>query len=311
MLVKLKNMQYNIIPIKKEYKVHKISNKLCDLLNKTKDFQNTFFLFTSFCCVNYKNEKIIFFHNPKSDYCYYLDAKLDVAYIFFIKNFINEKSIDIKIAFSLLLIAEEIQLPEKKLFELFNILHWPSSKKGIDYLNAMKEFSDKLKGKIFKKKISLKEAYFFHRVFQKDYNRLLSLLPENFTFSQANEVIRNICEYSRKEKKGIDHIVKLLNNLDANSIMSLSYDLRYPLYSKYINIFESYIEKLNLPKGTRIVFDKTFEKEEYNIEIKYTNISTLLNKINSIKKSLDHYLSKDDNIDFFDHIKLFETNEEK
>ena len=156
-------MLVTIIPIKKDYKVHGISNKFLNLFKTTDKLRNIFPVLASLCCLDKKNEKIIFYRNSKSDYCYYIDAQLGDAYLFFIKNFINEKSIDVKIAFQFLIIAEEIPLTEKNMFMLFLHLHWPSSKKGVDYLNAMKEFSHELREKVFQKKVSLKNAYFFHR----------------------------------------------------------------------------------------------------------------------------------------------------
>ena len=153
--------------------------------------------------------------------------------------------------------------------------------------------------------MSLKEAYHFNKVFLSDYDGFLSLLPKNLTFSQVNEVIRNICEYSTKKNKKIDDIIKIFEHINADLFVTKSNNLRYPLYSKYLSIFDSFIKALKLPKGAKVIYDKTFEKEEYTIEVKYQNITSLLNKINQIKQSLENYLSDDDNIDFFDHKKLF------
>ena len=175
----------------------------------------------------------------------------------------------------------------------------------------MKKFSGKLREKVFQKKVSLKDACYFYKSFLNNYDRLLSFIPEKLTFSQTNEVIRNISEYSRREKKNINDIIKLFSNIDIDKILSFSYDLRYPLYSKYLDVFDSYMKKLNIPKGAKIIFDKTFEKEDFSIEIKFNNISSFLNKIKMIKESLEHFISNDDYLDFFDHNKLFKTNEKK
>ena len=109
-----------------------------------------------------------------------------------VKNVFNKKDIDIKIEYQLLLIAEELDSNYNLIYRILDCINWPSGKKGYDYFITFKNFSLKLKKLVFKKSLSLSDAYFFHKNFLKNYDPLLKLLPAKLTFSECNNVIRNI-----------------------------------------------------------------------------------------------------------------------
>lgn len=284
-------MECKIILKENEFPVHKISDKLSEILKMNDNLKKIYSLLTNVCC--YDNDRIIIFYiNEKSEFCYLINSGIEDAYIFFIMNFLNEKELELKTAFGLLTLAKEIIKDEVKMFELFNILHWPSSKKGLDYLNSINDFSDRLKTLVFEKKLSIKEAFLFHNSFFKNYDELLNSFPKSLTYTELSEVVRNICEYSKRENKSIDEILEKLVNIDENKKVEFIYNLRYPLFSGYIKIFKSFIKEIDLPRAVILDFDNTFENDTYSLSIKFKNAMSLLKKINKLSENIGSYLKK-------------------
>lgn len=303
-------MQPEIIPFDKNYKTHKIEI-LFSKIFELKPGLTTVFDLLSFCCLNDQNEIAIIYHNSNSKFCLYYAHKITDAFIYLIKNFFNKKDIDTQLGYHFLKIAEKLDVNYKLFYELLDYINWPSGKKGFDYYKSLKNFSNKLKDFVFKKFISLNDAFFFHEYFLKDYDDFLNMLPEKLTFSERNNVIRNFTEFAKKGQKSIYDTIKILNKTENNkNIVDFSYNLRNPCRSGYKKYFIDRINKLKLPKGVEIYFDDSFEQEDYSIKIKFNKYSSLLKKVKQIKVSLEEYFANDDFIDFFDHDKLFEHNEE-
>lgn len=305
-------MQLKIIPFDNNYKTHKVERSLSDIF-KIHPGLNPVFRLLKFCCLD-NNEIVIIYNNPSSRYCLYYDHEIPEAIIYIIKNILNKKDIDLRMEYQLLLIAEVLDPGNDLVFKILEYIDWPSGKKGHDYFISFKGFSKLLKELIFKKSLSLSDAFFFHEYFIKDYDAFLKIIPDKLTFSERNNIIRNITEFAIKNKKSINDIIKTMKNLKNSKnracILDYSNNLRYPERLKYRKYFISEVAKLELPKGANIHFDDTFEREDYSIQIKFNDFSSLLNKINLVKKSLENRYSENDFVDFFDHDRLFEDNEE-
>ncbi len=305
-------MQFKIIPIEKKFKIHNIEKSFSKLL-KIKPEINLITNLLSICCMDNNDEIVIIYNNPESKFCLYFDRQINKSFLDIIKELFSKKDIDIKIGFHLLLIAEELKLSSKLFYKILEYINFPSGEKGLDYFLSLKRFSKKLRELVLNKNISLNEAYFFHQYFLKEYDELFKIIPDNLTFTERSNIIRNITEFAKKEKKSIIEIIKLFNDLNIDktreNIINFSNHLRYPKKSKYKEYFIKKIIELDLPKNTNISLDETFEKEDYSLNVKFNNFSSLLDKINRIKNSLEKYSSKDGFIDFFDHNNLFKDNE--
>lgn len=289
-------MKFKIIK-NSNFKILTIANELSILVNKQKEL-NPIASSYSFASLQQK-EVVIFCNNNNNEYLLFIEEETKEAYIEFCKLLNN---INIEDSFHLLLIAEKLNFNEEDFFNLFPVLKWQYHKKGIYYFNLIKEFSPFLKMLLFETKLSIKDAsYFYQRFKSENYDSLLELIPENLTFSERNELIRNTTDYAKKENKNIYEINNILKN--SEDLLKKSFELKYPFYSKYISIFENFLEKLKIKKHCKIKFDQTFEKEEYSMEIKFKSMDELHKKLISIIQSIDEY--KKGGEDFFQHKNLF------
>jgi hypothetical protein len=289
-----------------DFKVHPFADKLSGIFKANIRLTNYYSLLANVCC--YVNQEInIFYINPDSEFCHLLKSEIEDAYAFFIRHFIDEKYIDLKTSHELLKLALFTNFADVKMFELFNILHWPSSKKGLDYLKGMEEFSDKLKNLVLNKKISIKEAYLLNKTFTGNYDDFLELLPERLTYTESGEAARYISEYGKREKKSIGQIVASLKGVPENEILDFIYRLRYPLFSEFHGRFINFIKELNLPKDVKVDFDKTFENDNYVLNVKFKDARALIKKMDEIVNKLDSYVH-DEKQDFFIHENLFKND---
>lgn len=302
-------MQHEIIPFDKKYKIHSIEKSFSKIINLYPE-ENKIFDLLNLCCLNDNNEIVIIYHNANSKFCLYYAQKLSNVFISIIRIFFNKKNIDIQLAYHLLKIAENMDDDYKLFYKILNYINWPSGEKGFNYFKSIEKFSEVLKGLVFKKSVSLNDAFFFNEYFLKDYDDFLNLLSEKLTFSERNNILRNLTEFAKKEQKSLYEIIKLFKKPDnIKKIVDFSYDLRNPCISKYKKYFINKINKLNLPKGVDVYFDDSFEREDYSIKIKFNKYSSLLNKVKQLKNSLEKYSKEDKFIDFFDHTNLFKENE--
>lgn len=297
-------MKLQIIKIENSFNIHPINKKIQELISRSPDLANKFLLLNGICCKDKGNEKLIIYKNNESEYGYYIDKTLNESFVFIIKNFISVSNLNVGIVFDILLLAQDIGLDQLQMYELFNILHWPSSKKGMDYLISMRSFSPELKELVINEKISLKEAYLFHEHFKKDYDAVFNILPSKLSFSVKNELIKHITEYSKKENKTLDEIIRELKRSDTKDIKKKVFELRYPYFSKYNMLFQKYLDEIKLPGGVKIDYDKTFEKQDYDLNIRYKDIHALNKKLKKLSESINDFIDKND-IDPFDHNQLF------
>lgn len=299
-------MKTNIIPLPENIQYLKSSQAINQLLQENKTLHSFYAISTGIICLS-GDRQVVLYRNNQAQYYFFLDLQPDDAFIYFIEHFITKKNITIKIAYQLLEIASSLNFSEKKFFELFPHINWQLSRKGLDYYREFQNFSTILKNKLFTKKISLKEAYFFHNYFQSDYDKFLTSFPDNLSFSRTNEIIRNIVEYAKKSKKTIGEIYTEINQPPQISLYDHAFTLRYPLYSKYNSQLSDYITSLKLPGGVKIEYDKTFENSNYTMNITFKNLPMLLKKLDTVIKTLNNVHTSQ--TDLFDQNTLFDTQD--
>jgi hypothetical protein len=103
-----------ILPLQTPIKIHSLGDKLYTLLTQSYDLKSIFLILPSFGCLDHNN-KIIFFNNPAAPVILPLDLELPDAYLFFIKNYLPAKHLDLELTYQLLMLAEEIPLSQEKI----------------------------------------------------------------------------------------------------------------------------------------------------------------------------------------------------
>ncbi|OHD13027.1 MAG: hypothetical protein A2086_07470 [Spirochaetes bacterium GWD1_27_9] len=293
-------MNINIIKEENELKIHPIEPFIKGLIDKRK---HLFLSFVNISCFD-SDQKVYIYYDPDNQFSFFIQSDIKEAFIYFVKIFFNEKIVDISFSYKILLIAESLKFSEKDFFDLFYLLHWQTGKKGIDFFYRMKNFSANLKEKVLDKKLSINEAYFFDANFI-NYDNFLELLPKNLSFSETNQIISNITEYSKKENKNIEEIIRLLDFTNPKTLVLSAFSLKYSIYSKIKLKFNNFIQKFNLPSNCKIIYDENFETQNYKLEIGFKDKKNLYEKISVIKKSLESNVESED---LFIHKNLF--NEE-
>lgn len=285
---------------------HEVCSKLTELLNSSEQTNKTFGLAGGLCCggCGEGEPKVLLYDNPDSEFCFYCPLPAGQAFIVFIKEFFQNSKPGINLAYSLLQIARELSLPEKEYFVLFPLLGWQSSKKGLDYLAVLTKSSEKLRSRVLDKKLAIGEAVLFHTVFKEGYDDFLDILPEKLSFSEQNSCLRNIAEFERKNRTGLAKLGSYLKGLDKEAFLDAVRALRFPLYSACTKRFETFTGALPLPKGTRLVYDPHFEKENYTLEISFSSLEKLQEKLAKLSKGFSS-LDKEQVTDYFNHSLLF------
>jgi hypothetical protein len=256
------------------------------------------------CFTNNNNEKEYIYFQDDYVFTLFINLNIEESFKYFIKEFIPEKSLDIKLSFELLQIADKLELSEKCFFEIFSLMKWQTFKKGLDYFNALKTFSNSLRNRVLTKKLSINEAYLFHNQFKNDYDDFIDKLPLHFSFSQNNQIFQYIVEISKKNNKKLNEIIVLCDFKDEITLFESLFRLKYPEYSKILNKFNNFIGSFGFPKNTNIDFDKTFEKTDYKFEIKFSNVIQLKDKLKKTIESIEKNQDKDNFIDYFDQKEL-------
>ncbi|MBN2546793.1 MAG: hypothetical protein JXB50_13420 [Spirochaetes bacterium] len=290
------------------FKVHNICHDISRLIKDINLPLGSLIRQYRFCCRE-DNKTIAFYSNKNNEFSFFIDSDIKNAFINFIKFVVNENKLNLKNSYKILLIAEKINFIDEEFYELFKIINWQSYKKGLYYFRLMKTFMPDLTNILFNNKISLKDACYFHQAFiNQNYDLILKKINKEFTFSEINEITRNIADFAKKEKKKADEIYKIIEMSD--DLLKLTFQLKYPHYAKCINDFNNFLIELNLPKGSEIISDNKFEKEEYFLKIKFTSLENLLKKINLIKNNFEKLFNSGKK-DKFLHKNLFENLNKK
>jgi hypothetical protein len=304
-------MSIKIIPYSNEMYIHPVSEVFAKLIKSTKNNENTFSRFLGICCLDKEGRKMVLYKDLNDEYIYFMNVKLDEAFIHFLRGFLNPENIDLKVSYELIRIANMIELDKISMFELFRIIGWPSGKRGIYSFDAIGDFPGKLKELFFNKKISLKEACLIHKTFNTDTDAVLSLIPKVKTYSERNQIIRYICEYAQKTKVELKELIKEITVKRNKDILQTAFELRYPLYSEVKLRFDDFIGKLGLPGNVKVIHDANFEKDEYELTVKFRDLTDLKNKVSQIESVAEKYLKDRNNQDLFDLKILFNNKKDE
>lgn|GEM_PF-3775532 len=285
-----------------DYKNHNICSEINKIIIKFNIDINYFLNLVNIACFDDAGSIIYIYYNKKNIFTLLIESKIEEAYLFVVKHIIGTNLNNLSLIFNLLKTGIEIPLDENNLFTLFNLYNWPIGEKGKEQIYKISLFSDILKERVFSKKISIKEAIYFHDYFKNNYDKFLKLIPDNLSFSQNNQLLRYVAEYSKINGKGIDLIIKIIKNNKVKDLLSYFYGLRYPKYNDYKEKIENYINKLLFSKEAKINYQKNFESEKYDMVINFRNINELKNKLEKIDRSLKNINEKDD---IFIHKNLF------
>jgi hypothetical protein len=301
-------MKYSIGKYNKDYTISSINNSIINILRNNQDILK-FPLNDLIVCYKFNEEISVLFKYHECEYCIILEADIFESFVFFVVNFFSLKNISFSSVFKILDIADSLGMNIELFNKLLVFFNLPVYKKGFDYFNSYKSMSDLLKKRLDEKKISLKDAVFFHNHFKKDYDAFLSIIPTDLSFASTSEFIRNITEYSLKKGKNIKNLLEDFSTIKKTDIVNKSRLLRFPLYSKYFNKFEKFIDNLKLPKGVKVSYDERFESQRYTLTVDFTSLKSLDKKIDDIKNIMDSFKGKNDK-DLFIYENLFKDDPE-
>jgi hypothetical protein len=297
-------MNIEVIPVDDDLKKNIVEEEIRDSFSYFFE-QDIFFRNVGIACYH-KQKKTLVFFNPKSDFVFFFDIELNDFLIFFVK-YLNKKEIDIALSYDILRIAQKLAFTETEYFEIFRFINWQTSKKGLEFFLAMNNFSEILKNMVLMKRVSINDAYLFHKYFQSDYDGFLKNIPENLSYSNCGKILRYSFEYSKSKSKPIKYLEEKLNG--SNDIVGEIFKIRFPEYSFIMQSFSDFIKSLKLPNKTKITFDQSFENQDYKLEIEFTDFKSLYEKIKIIDKNLDIIKSGKYFSDKFNHDFLFEKKD--
>ncbi len=256
---------------------------------------------TNFSCSSGDKLFYLFFDNMNS-YTTLIELDLEDGFIFFINNFIKIEKSDIHLIFNIINTADKLNFSLNSIYRLFSITNFQTGKRGFDYYNEIKNFSEKLKNEVFNKRVQLNEAYIFHNTFKdNNYDNFLELLPQNLTFSEKSTILRYAFETFKMNQTPLDDIIKSINFLSKEHIINSIRALRFPNYEEAKNSFSYFLKRLSLDKN--IEYSDTFESEDYKFFIKFNSKRELFEKIEKVYESLKK--DKNSSEDLFIHDNLF------
>lgn len=300
-------MDCRIIRYDDKMTIHRSSTEIERLFNDS-ELKNIFSLSGGFCCDS-KEGQTVLYRESKSDYLFYASLPLKEGFIYMVEHFIASSKAEMSVKYGLLLIAEEFGFEGRDYFPLFNLLKWQSSRKGLDYLEALKAFSAPLRELVLEKRASLNEAYLFHNTFKESYDLLLKSMEVKLSFSETNKLLRSLAEYGGKSGISAAQLAAQLGQMSKEELFQAVLRLRYPLYSEVKRRFDSFLSSFKLPSGTRVIYDENFERENYRLEINFSDLKSLKSRLLKIEESLNSLEGKGEQPDYFKHSNLFKAEE--
>ncbi|HOV13204.1 MAG TPA: hypothetical protein PK771_02880 [Spirochaetota bacterium] len=295
----MKNIK--IIQNPKNISIHEISNDIKILL---KDEDNLIKHFN----IVYNGEKYLYFSENNS-FSIMIDGTKDEGVVFLLKNLYVNKKPDIKKSYKILLISEKIYngVNEDFFYKIFPIIGWQTFKKGLDYFKKLKSMESALSEKVLNKKVSIVEAILFHDYFQKDYSDFIEKLSGDLTFSEYNQVLRNLTEFSGKNNLTLYQVENRIEFSNKKYLIDSIFNLKFSDYKKIKKRFDTFINDFNFQNGVEIIYDESFEKENYALKINFTDIKSLAKKVEKVKDSIDKFILSDKK-DMFNQDFLFEED---
>jgi len=121
-----------------------------------------------------------------------------------------------------------------------------------------------------------------------------------------NQFIQYLVEICKKDNLTLSEVSEKINFTNDELLLSSIFQIKFPDYNFYLKEFTDFISSFDFPKNVTLDFDKTFEKEDYILNIKFSNLKQLYEKITKLNESIS-IVSKS-KIDFFDHNNFFKLD---
>lgn len=170
-----------------------------------------------------------------------------------------------------------------------------------DELKRINSFPQPIKDYLDLKKAPLRTCYLTSIVACSSEDFVLSLIEKlSPSLAVYTEIINGVYEISRREGLDVASVVaehNLIDSIERGNLTSLREQVKrlyYPTVSGLNDEIESEIEKLRLPAGVKLTWDRTLERKALSINIEfdsinYKNLKGLLSSkfYNDLKKLLD------------------------
>lgn len=285
---------------------HSIADSLEELLTAGEE-RNIFALSGGFCCLD-GEERVLIYSKGEASHLFYTELPLKEGFLYFVENFIAPNNIGMRERYGLLLAAEQLGYKERDYFPLFSLLKWQSSRKGLDYFMALKQFVYPLRELVLEKRAALNEAYLFHNTFNEEGEAILKAVTVKLSFSETNKLLRGLAEYAHKSGTAAKQIATELEGKGKNELFDTLQRLRYPLYSEVKTRFTAFIGHIKLPSGAKLSYDESFERENYRLELNFKDVKSLKSRLKAVSESLERLEREDGFVDYFSHSNLFKKD---
>lgn len=172
--------------------------------------------------------------------------------------------------------------------EICPILNVPPKRDVVQDLLYLQKLPETLKLYIFEKSMSLKLIKLFQRCGD-DFNWVERIITKGkVSLGILLEMVTNIWEVSQRDEKTINEVLeklRLTSDINPKKIADIRLklaQLRYPMLTKINNWLESEVNKLQLPKGVHISWDRTFELEGVKVCIQSKKVNELNAKLKKL-----------------------------
>lgn len=131
-----------------------------------------------------------------------------------------------------------------------------------------------------KQKIKIKQKTKMKRLFNISHSQKQLLQETSFILDRSVESIIN--EFQDLYNDNLNSSNKKAN---TQKLIEWVFTLRYPEYSKAVELFENLKKQLS-KKNIELKYDRSFENEDYNININFSDIKDLESSISVIQNNL-------------------------
>ena len=159
--------------------------------------------------------------------------------------------------------------------------------------------------KVINKKVSIVEAILFDDYFKEDYFEFINKLPDDLTFSEFGQLLRNLTEFAKNRGYKLEDLYRLVDFSTKQNLLTSVFNLKFDSYVKIKDKFETFLDKLNFKNGVEVIYDKSFEKEDYYLQIKFRDLKSLHQKLSNTKDKIENIINSNEK-DLFNQDLLFE-----
>ena len=280
--------------------IHKVSEGLKNFFDNNDHFISNFNVVSENL-----DTKIYLFFNDKNNFSMVFEKCLDEVFISLVKIVCENKKIDIGVAFNILELADVVSQNEEFFYKIFPLIGWQSYKKGYHYFTKLKNMETILAEKVINKKVSIVEAILFDDYFKEDYFEFINKLPDDLTFSEFGQLLRNLTEFAKNRGYKLEDLYRLVDFSTKQNLLTSVFNLKFDSYVKIKDKFETFLDKLNFKNGVEVIYEKSFEKEDYYLQIKFRDLKSLHQKLSNTKDKIENIINSNEK-DLFNQDLLFE-----